>query len=119
MHTYLRRSIYAFSLFYLDIGISSEGRYIGGGHDKSAPTAVQISQHIIMKEEWAPTAVQISQHIIMKEECSETTLFRTTEENALRIYFRKPDTTICCGLRWNINREHNTYKDRFFSVPCR
>ena len=91
MHTYLRRSIYAFSLFYLDIGISSEGRYIGGGHDKSAPTAVQISQHIIMKEE-----------------CSETTLFRTTEENALRVYFRKPDTTICCSLRWNINREHNT-----------
>ncbi len=69
---------------------------------------IWVSEYPARADKSAPTAVQISQHIIMKEECSETTLFRTTEENALRVYFRKPDTTICCSLRWNINREHNT-----------
>src|SRR6266699_1501454 len=83
--------------------------------DKSAVGAInrplrlsRVSDDPARADKSAPTDVLISQHIIMKEECSETTLFRTTEENALRVYFRKPDTTICCGLRWNINCEHNT-----------
>ncbi len=45
----------------------------------------------------------------MKEECIEATLFRTTKEDALRVYYRKPDTTICCGLWWYIHYEHNTH----------
>ena len=42
----------------------------------------------------------------MKEECSEATLFVTTKESDLRVHLRKPYTTFCCGLRWNINDEH-------------
>ena len=78
------------------------------GRDKSALRLSWVAEYPAKADKSAPTAVQISQHIFMKEECSETTLFRTTEEDALRVYYRKPDTIICCSLWWNINREHNT-----------
>src|SRR6266702_6194444 len=101
--------------------------------DKSAVGAInrplrlsRVSEYPARADKSATSAVQISQRIIMKEECSETTLFRTTEEDALRVYYRKPDTIICCSLWRHINDEHNAYpgqhnpnQDRFFGVPCR
>lgn len=63
----------------------------------------------------------------MKEEFSEATLFRTTEESALRVYFRKPNITICCGLWQRINYEHhhtytgqqNPYQDWYLTLVFR
>ena len=96
------------------------------GRDKSALRLSWVAEYPAKADKSAPTAVQISQHIFMKEECSETTLFRTTEENALRIYYSKPYPTIYCGLWWNINHEHkfdpgkqNTDQNRYLALVFR
>ena len=59
----------------------------------------------------------------MKEECSEATLFHTTEKDALRVNYRKPDTIIRCGLWWFNDHEsdaytgqHNPYQNWYLSL---
>jgi hypothetical protein len=92
--------------FYLDSGISTrEGRSIGGVLDKSASTVVQISLLNLFE---ADTSMESADY--HEGGSSEATLFRTAEEDAVRVNYRKPDTTLRCSLWWHINHEyHHTY----------